>query len=58
MGELEGKRNAWGYAEGGMGSVSNAIAKAALSHGADIFTEKVVQPACVVVTSTLRCLCF
>lgn len=43
MGELEGKRNAWGYAEGGMGSVSNAIAKAALSHGADILTEKVVH---------------
>lgn len=41
MGELEGKRNAWGYAEGGMGGVSSAIAKAALSHGAELFTEKV-----------------
>lgn len=41
MGELEGVRNAWAYVEGGMGSVSMAIAKAALSHGAAVYTESV-----------------
>ena len=41
MGELEGARNAWAYVEGGMGSVSMAIAKAALSHGAAVYTESV-----------------
>ncbi|XP_043912759.1 pyridine nucleotide-disulfide oxidoreductase domain-containing protein 2 isoform X2 [Protopterus annectens] len=43
MGELEGHRAAWGYVEGGMGSVSMSIAKAAASHGASIFTEKPVD---------------
>lgn len=42
MGELEGKRNAWGYVEGGMGAVSASIARSALSHGAHLFTEKVM----------------
>uniref|UniRef100_A0A3P8V9Y9 Pyridine nucleotide-disulfide oxidoreductase domain-containing protein 2 n=1 Tax=Cynoglossus semilaevis TaxID=244447 RepID=A0A3P8V9Y9_CYNSE len=40
MGELEMERGAWGYVEGGMGGVSQAIARAAQSYGADIFTEK------------------
>uniref|UniRef100_A0A3Q3BG78 Pyridine nucleotide-disulfide oxidoreductase domain-containing protein 2 n=2 Tax=Kryptolebias marmoratus TaxID=37003 RepID=A0A3Q3BG78_KRYMA len=40
MGELEKEKGAWGYVEGGMGGVSQAIAKAARSYGADIFTEK------------------
>lgn len=35
------ERGAWGYVEGGMGGVSQAIACAAQSYGADIFTEKV-----------------
>ncbi|XP_072280932.1 pyridine nucleotide-disulfide oxidoreductase domain-containing protein 2 [Pyxicephalus adspersus] len=43
MGELEGKKGAWGYVEGGMGMVSNAIAKAAMEAGAEIHTEKVVE---------------
>lgn len=43
MGELEKEKGAWGYVEGGMGGVSQAIAKAALSYGVDIFTEKVVE---------------
>nr|XP_014346389.1 PREDICTED: pyridine nucleotide-disulfide oxidoreductase domain-containing protein 2 [Latimeria chalumnae] len=43
MGELEGKKGAWGFVEGGMGSVSMSIARAAASHGAAIFTEKVVE---------------
>lgn len=41
MGELEGKKGSWGYVEGGMGMVSNAIAKAAQESGAEIYTEKV-----------------
>lgn len=41
MGELEGRKGSWGYVEGGMGMVSNAIAKAATEAGAEIYTEKV-----------------
>ena len=41
MGELEGIKGAWGYVEGGMGEVSMAIARAAASRGAEIFTGKV-----------------
>ena len=40
MGELEKEKGSWGYVEGGMGGVSNAIASSARSHGASIFTEK------------------
>ncbi|XP_013880847.1 pyridine nucleotide-disulfide oxidoreductase domain-containing protein 2 [Austrofundulus limnaeus] len=43
MGELEKEKGAWGYVEGGMGGVSQAIAKAARSYGVDIFTEKHVE---------------
>ncbi|XP_029465970.1 pyridine nucleotide-disulfide oxidoreductase domain-containing protein 2 isoform X2 [Rhinatrema bivittatum] len=43
MGELEGKKGCWGYVEGGMGGVSHAIASAAASYGAEIFTEKQVD---------------
>ncbi|KAM4703304.1 pyridine nucleotide-disulfide oxidoreductase domain-containing protein 2 [Rhinophrynus dorsalis] len=43
MGELEGKKGSWGYVEGGMGMVSNAIAKSAAASGAEIYTEKVVE---------------
>lgn len=39
MGELEGIKGAWGYPEGGMGSVTKAMASAAKSRGVDIFTE-------------------
>lgn len=41
MGELEKEKGAWGYVEGGMGGVSQAIASSARSYGVDIFTEKV-----------------
>lgn len=41
MGELEGQRGAWGYVAGGMGALSQAIASAAATHGAHIFTEQV-----------------
>ncbi|XP_074531137.1 pyridine nucleotide-disulfide oxidoreductase domain-containing protein 2 [Halichoeres trimaculatus] len=40
MGEVEKEKGAWGYVEGGMGGVSQAIASSARSHGVDIFTEK------------------
>uniref|UniRef100_A0A8C8R533 Pyridine nucleotide-disulfide oxidoreductase domain-containing protein 2 n=1 Tax=Pelusios castaneus TaxID=367368 RepID=A0A8C8R533_9SAUR len=42
VGELEGRKGAWGYVVGGMGGVSQAIASAAAAHGAHIFTEKPV----------------
>ena len=41
MGELDGQKGAWGYVEGGMGALSEAIAGAARAHGASIFTDKV-----------------
>uniref|UniRef100_A0A8C8BDZ4 Pyridine nucleotide-disulfide oxidoreductase domain-containing protein 2 n=1 Tax=Otus sunia TaxID=257818 RepID=A0A8C8BDZ4_9STRI len=41
MGELEGRRGAWGYVAGGMGALSQAIARAAAAQGAHIFAEKV-----------------
>ncbi|XP_060943515.1 pyridine nucleotide-disulfide oxidoreductase domain-containing protein 2 [Limanda limanda] len=47
MGELEKEKGAWGYAEGGMGGVSQAIASAARSYGVDIFTEKDVEQVLV-----------
>ncbi|KAM8858606.1 pyridine nucleotide-disulfide oxidoreductase domain-containing protein 2 [Spinachia spinachia] len=40
MGELEKEKGSWGYVEGGMGGVSQAIARSARSYGVDIFTEK------------------
>lgn len=42
MGELEKEKGVWGYVEGGMGGVSQAMARAARSHGVEIFTEKVM----------------
>ncbi|MEE6486251.1 hypothetical protein FKM82_014554 [Ascaphus truei] len=47
MGELEGKKGSWGYVEGGMGMVSNAIANAAAASGAEIYTDKVVEQVMV-----------
>nr|XP_007961992.2 pyridine nucleotide-disulfide oxidoreductase domain-containing protein 2 isoform X7 [Chlorocebus sabaeus] len=40
MGGLEGMQGAWGYVQGGMGALSDAIASSATTHGASIFTEK------------------
>jgi phytoene dehydrogenase-like protein len=39
MGELDGAFRSWGFPRGGMGSVSEAIARAAQGHGAEIRTE-------------------
>lgn len=41
MGELEGRQGAWGYVAGGMGELSQALARAATMLGAEIFTEMV-----------------
>jgi phytoene dehydrogenase-like protein len=43
MGELDGVFRAWGFAKGGMGSVSGAIASAARAAGADIRTSAPVS---------------
>nr|XP_043615447.1 pyridine nucleotide-disulfide oxidoreductase domain-containing protein 2 [Erigeron canadensis] len=43
MGETDGDRGIWSYVEGGMGSVSLAIANAAKEAGASIFTNTVVS---------------
>jgi phytoene dehydrogenase-like protein len=43
MGEIDGVFRAWGFAKGGNGSVSAAIAAAAREHGAEIRTAVSVQ---------------
>ncbi len=43
MGELEGVKGAWGYPEGGMGAVSNAIANSAQEAGAEIVVDSPVK---------------
>ncbi len=39
MGEIDGAFRAWGFARGGTGEISNAIARSAQHHGAKIRTE-------------------
>jgi len=43
MGEIDGVFRAWGFAKGGNGSVSEAIARAALGFGAQIRTQAAVE---------------
>jgi phytoene dehydrogenase-like protein len=43
MGKLHGRRGLWGFVRGGMGMVSEAIARAARSHGAVIRTRAEVD---------------
>ncbi|MFQ5744291.1 MAG: phytoene desaturase family protein [Acidobacteriota bacterium] len=43
MGEIDGQLRAWGLPRGGMGAVSEAIAGAARSHGAEIRTEAPIE---------------
>jgi phytoene dehydrogenase-like protein len=43
MGESAGHQGVWSYVEGGMGSISNAIAQSALSYGAQILTNAPVK---------------
>jgi phytoene dehydrogenase-like protein len=42
MGECDGVRGVWGYVRGGMGTISNSIAQAAMSHGTEIRTNSPV----------------
>lgn len=58
MGELEKEKGAWGYVEGGMGGVSQSIARSARSLGADIFTERVSVQGEGVTFCMSRCFCF
>ncbi|CAL4166047.1 unnamed protein product [Meganyctiphanes norvegica] len=43
MAQTAGGRGAWGYPKGGMGGVTQAMAKAAEEHGAHLFTSKPVK---------------
>ena len=42
--DIEGVSGAWGYVKGGMGAVSQAIARAATAHGVEIYTDVVRPP--------------
>ena len=43
MGELDGAFRSWGFARGGMGTISRVIAEAARHHGAEIRTQAAVD---------------
>ena len=43
MGELDGAFRSWGFARGGMGTISRVIADAARAHGAEIRTQAPVD---------------
>ncbi len=43
MGEIDGAFRSWGFAKGGTGAISNAIAAAARGFGAEIRTEAAVE---------------
>lgn len=47
FGEVNGKRGAWGHAIGGMGAITQAMAKAACEKGADIRTDAGVKEVIV-----------
>ncbi len=43
MGDVDGSIGSWGFARGGMGAVSNAIASAFKAHGGEIITDAPVE---------------
>src|SRR5262249_19539128 len=47
FGEVNGKKRLWGHAIGGMGTITQAMAKAASNHGADIETSAAVREVIV-----------
>jgi len=47
FGEVNGKRRVWGHAIGGMGAITQAMAKAAASHGVEIETGAAVREVLV-----------
>ncbi len=42
FGEVNGKKGAWGHAIGGMGAITQAMARACLAHGVEILTDAAV----------------
>jgi phytoene dehydrogenase-like protein len=47
FGEVNGKKGVWGHAIGGMGAITQAMAKAAASHGVEIETRAEVREVIV-----------
>jgi phytoene dehydrogenase-like protein len=47
FGEVNGKKGAWGHARGGMGAITQAMARAALAAGAEIETDAEVREVAV-----------
>jgi phytoene dehydrogenase-like protein len=47
FGEVNGKKGVWGHAIGGMGAITQAMARAARGHGAEIATEAGVREVIV-----------
>ena len=47
FGEVNGKKGVWGHAIGGMGAITQAMAKAAAAHGADIRVDAAVREVIV-----------
>jgi phytoene dehydrogenase-like protein len=47
LGEVNGRKGAWGHAIGGMGSITQAMAKACRAMGVDIRTESPVKEAII-----------
>jgi phytoene dehydrogenase-like protein len=47
FGEVNGKKRAWGHAIGGMGAITQAMARAAASHGVEIETDAAVREVVV-----------
>lgn len=47
LGEIDGSYRAWGFAKGGTGAVSEAIASSARAHGAEIRTDAAVAEVLV-----------
>ena len=47
FGEVNGRKGAWGHAIGGMGAITQAMAKSAASHGADIRVGAAVREVIV-----------
>jgi phytoene dehydrogenase-like protein len=47
FGEVNGKKRVWGHAVGGMGAITQAMARAAASHGVEIETDAAVREVIV-----------
>ena len=47
FGEVNGKKGAWGHAIGGMGAITQAMAKACAAQGVDIRTDAPVREVIV-----------